>query len=308
MQKWYKKNKKRIACLVSALCICIGTVLSGMDVSAESFFYRNNLSYAYTTPTLWSGVSYDESLVTNVETYSHIKEFNTNLTFSTDYYYRFIFTDGIVGLTNHTNNSASVSSSSRAFVQYGGEKYYFDNGYLSIIVPGHGYQTFSIGVETTLTTTSFFSGDFCYSNPLWCDVACSPLVRIFQMTPEEVSNYTGNALIVEKIEESNSWLEKIWNSIQQFFSGNDEDKTETEEFVSNSSTQADKLNGLNEQNKTDKPDIESTSSAVDEYIDADAIASYGTVLSSVTNNDYVVRMIMIVLSVGIIAYVLFGKR
>lgn len=115
-------------------------------------------------------------------------------------------------------------------------------------------------------------------------------------------------LIAEQ-EESNTWLEKIWISIQRLFKGdNVEDDTKVEEFGSSSSTQSDKINDLNQQNKVEKVDPSGASSNVDSHIDTEAIGNYGTVLSVFTGNTHILQYILIVLAVALIAYVLFGKR
>lgn len=110
-------------------------------------------------------------------------------------------------------------------------------------------------------------------------------------------------------EENNTWLQKIWTSIQRFFKGdNATDDTKVEEFSSTSKEQSDSLNELNEQNKTDKIDVDSTSNEIDSNIDTEAIGNYGTVLSVFTSNTHILQYILIVLAVALIAYVLFGKR
>lgn len=114
---------------------------------------------------------------------------------------------------------------------------------------------------------------------------------------------------IEEQKESNTWLQKIWTSIQKFFKGdNAVDDTKVEEFNSTSKEQSETLNDLNEQNKTDKIDVDSTSSEVESNIDTDAIGNYGTVLSVFTSNAHILQYILIVLAVALIAYVLFGKR
>ena len=115
--------------------------------------------------------------------------------------------------------------------------------------------------------------------------------------------------LIELQEEENTWLQKIWSSIQRFFKGdNATDDKKVEEFNSTSKEQSETLNELNEQNKTDKIDVDSTSNEIDANIDTEAIENYGTVLSVFTNNTHIFQYILIVLAVALIAYVLFGKR
>lgn len=109
-------------------------------------------------------------------------------------------------------------------------------------------------------------------------------------------------------EDEVSWLEKIWNSIQEFFNPDEEDAAATDEFASQNTEKANTMNGLNEQNQTEKVDAGSASSSVDGNLDFDSVATYGTVLSVITGNKYVLQMILVVVSVGLVSYVLFGKR
>lgn len=115
--------------------------------------------------------------------------------------------------------------------------------------------------------------------------------------------------LIEEQEESNTWLQKIWTSIQRLFKGdNVEDDAKTEEFGNQTTSQSNKINDLNEQNKTEKIDVDKASGDVDANIDAEAIGNYGAVLSVFTGNTHILQYILIVLSVALIAYVLFGKR
>lgn len=115
--------------------------------------------------------------------------------------------------------------------------------------------------------------------------------------------------LIQEQKKSNTWLQKIWTSIQRLFKGdNAEDDAKVEEFGNESATQSDKINELNQQNKTEKVDASTASSDVDAHIDTEAIGNYGTVLSVFTGNTHILQYILIVLAVALIAYVLFGKR
>lgn len=109
-------------------------------------------------------------------------------------------------------------------------------------------------------------------------------------------------------EETNTWLEKIWNSIQQFFNPDEEDKEESDKLQSESNDKTDKLDDLNEQNKTDKVDVDSATNSVEENVDLDSIDNYGNVLSVITENQYILQILLLVFSVALVAYVLFGKK
>lgn len=114
--------------------------------------------------------------------------------------------------------------------------------------------------------------------------------------------------IVDLQKDTNTWLEKIWNSIQEFFTPDEEDEKESSKLESETNDKTDKLDGLNEQNKTDKTDINNASGSVDENIDLDSVDNYGSVLSVVTGNTYVLQLLLIVFSFALVAYVLFGKK
>lgn len=108
--------------------------------------------------------------------------------------------------------------------------------------------------------------------------------------------------------QTNTWLEKIWNSIQEILNPNEESKEESDKLESETNDKTDKLDDLNEQNKTDKTDIDSAANSVDENIDLDSIDHYGKVLSVITENQYILQILLLVFSVALVAYVLFGKK
>lgn len=108
--------------------------------------------------------------------------------------------------------------------------------------------------------------------------------------------------------ESNSWLEKIWNSIQEFINPSEEDSAESEELENETTEKSETLDGLNEQNKTDKTDIDSASNSVDENVDLESIGTFNNIFVYITENEYILQMLLMVFSVALVAYVLFGKK
>lgn len=114
--------------------------------------------------------------------------------------------------------------------------------------------------------------------------------------------------LLEEQKKSNTWLGKIWDSIQEFINPKSSDKSSTDGFKSDSDGQSGEINDLNEQGKTEKVDIDSASGNVDAYIDGNAIRNYGTLLSVFTNHEYILQCILVVLAIGLVAYVLFGKK
>ena len=117
----------------------------------------------------------------------------------------------------------------------------------------------------------------------------------------------GNEILDEQ-KKTNTWLGKIWDSIQEFVNPSNNDSQKTDDFNNESNAQKSEIDDLNEQNQVDKVDVDSATAQVDANIDYDNMAQYGGVLATITNNSYVLQMILIVVSIGIIAYVLFGKR
>lgn len=114
--------------------------------------------------------------------------------------------------------------------------------------------------------------------------------------------------MIRQQQESNSWLQKIWTSIQRFFDSDSADKNKVDDFANNSASQSQNINELNQQSQSEKVDINSASGSVDSYIDTNAISSYSGVLASFTGNPHILQFILIVLAVGLVSYVLFGKR
>lgn len=115
--------------------------------------------------------------------------------------------------------------------------------------------------------------------------------------------------MIEEQGYTNNWLGEILGKLGEMVENASADvKDKAEELNQSSSEQGDTLDSLNEQNKTDKVDVGSASGSVDAYIDGDAIYNYGIVLSVFTNDSNILKMIMTVLSVSLVAYVLFGKR
>lgn len=129
---------------------------------------------------------------------------------------------------------------------------------------------------------------------------------------DELEEWLADALAIIDAQntEQNAELDRIYEELQDIHETllESKDKDSTDKFAEDSNSQSDKLNQMNEQNKMDKIDVDSASSSVDANIDGNAIANYGVVLSSITGQGKVVQLMLIVLSVGLVSYVLFGKR
>ena len=114
--------------------------------------------------------------------------------------------------------------------------------------------------------------------------------------------------ILEEEKKQTSWLEKIWNSIQEFFTPDDKDKETTDKLEEDSKEQSNQLNELNKQNQTEKLDPSASSSSVDANVDTNSMLNYGVVLQIFTNHGYILKCMLLVVSIGLVAYVLFGKK
>lgn len=123
---------------------------------------------------------------------------------------------------------------------------------------------------------------------------------------DEINNKYDDLL--KETKKQTSWLEKIWNSIQEFINPSDEDEEDSEKIENDTTDKKDALDELNEENKTEKTDVEDASEDVDENVDLDTIGSYGAVLSGITENEYVIQILLLVFSVAFVSYVLFGKK
>ena len=132
--------------------------------------------------------------------------------------------------------------------------------------------------------------------------------KLSSISTQLSSIYSRAGEILAEEKEQTTWLEKIWNSIQEFFAPEAEDKETTDQFKEDSSVQSDKMNELNQQNKTDKVDVGSASSDVDANIDFESVGNYGGVLAVITENEYILQMMLVVVAISLVAYVLFGKK
>lgn len=136
------------------------------------------------------------------------------------------------------------------------------------------------------------------------------MINTWCQSANEKLQWIGNNLqvVISQQQETNSWLNKIFDSIQRFFNSDSADKKKVDDFANNSTTQSQNINELNQQSQSEKVDIDSASGSVDSYIDTNAISSYSGVLASFTGNPHILQFILIVLAVGLVSYVLFGKR
>lgn len=114
--------------------------------------------------------------------------------------------------------------------------------------------------------------------------------------------------IYDKLCEWLPFLENIGKENDKVTTPNADDESAMNDFSENSSGQSDSLNDLNEQMQTEKPDIDSTSDDIDQNLDIEVDANYGTLLSTFTNDKNILVMLLACVSLALISYVFFGKR
>lgn len=147
-----------------------------------------------------------------------VQNIYVNTSLNTSKYYRLFF-DWNLSVT-FTNHSGSSSHRTNTYLLYNGVKYFFDGRFCSIIVPGNGSNGFGLGLESYINVDQYW-GYGTYAG------TCS--VTAYELSDKEASQYLGvddieNALerqivLQEKSnelhEESNTWLEKIFNYLNE---------------------------------------------------------------------------------------------
>lgn len=308
MNKKMSRYKGLILSCVSMMMIVVCVCSFSFESKAQTVVGSGSYSFGAGSPEYYT---MEETDTKQFYYEPAVQNIYVNTSLNTSKYYRLFFDWNLS--VNFTNHSGTSSHRTNTYLLYNGTKYYFDGRFCSIIVPGNGSNGFGLGLESYINVDQYW-GYGTYTG------TCS--VTAYELSDEEVSQYLGvddieNALkrqIVlqersnELQEESNSWLGKIWNSIQQFFNPDEEDKEESDKLQSESNDKTDKLDDLNEQNKTDKTDIGDASNSVDENVDLESIDNYGNVLSVITENQYILQILLLVFSVALVAYVLFGKK
>lgn len=132
--------------------------------------------------------------------------------------------------------------------------------------------------------------------------------------------------IITELEEVNTELDSITDEIhdntgvlvnirtelntlrKSLVNSSDDDKSTTDGFKQDSDLQSSELNNLNQQTQVDRIDVDSASGSVDDNLDVEVDANYGVLLSTFTENKNILTMLLAVASMGLISYVLFGKR
>lgn len=318
------KLKKYIMTLMCALSVLLSSFAFGFESEASTLLERRNVQFSTVTPLYHSDFTIEDS--TYRFDFDHTEYFQTGK-FSADKYYRIA---AYIPLRVQFSNEYIRQTYNSQYLNYGGERYYFDSPYVSFVVRGIEDAIVSFGFESDLIINGAYAenGTFIaqsgYAN-YFCNDSSS-YISVYELTSEEAIPYNGLNVVLESMEdikgvldvlhydnnEINYQLSVMRDDLQQIYDymaqSKNEDKQNTDSLKENSDSQSDKLNDLNEQNKMDKIDVDSASSSVDANIDGNAISNYGVVLSSITGQGKVVQLMLIVLSVGLVSYVLFGKR
>lgn len=114
--------------------------------------------------------------------------------------------------------------------------------------------------------------------------------------------------ILEEEKKQTSWLEKIWNSLQEFFGTSDDEKQKGEDFKENSQSQNDELGDLITESEVEKPDVDDIMDDIDSNVDLNSINTFGDFLAVIWENEYVTNCLLMVGVMLIMGYVLFGKK
>lgn len=114
--------------------------------------------------------------------------------------------------------------------------------------------------------------------------------------------------LLAEMQKNNTLTQEAVDLLNTSLKQNSSDKGVIDDFKGNSNSQSNSINNLNQQNKVDKIDVDSASGTIDGYIDSNVISNYGVLLSTFTTNEHVLQFILVVLAVGLVSYVLFGKR
>lgn len=270
--------KKCIGIFLALTLFICPLLVSPLTVHAETTVLdASSVSYSYTTPVvysdvgvrsetdgMWDGSYVDESAIyineqssptTYSTTYDDVQMYAPGVTLSPEYYYKILITGGPT-VTNTATKSAYARSSSKMYLQYAGEKYFFDDEYLSIIVPGNGYNRLGLGSVTELTVSSYpvynngleenSDNVTYYVNSLSAKVSATLRVRIMQMTPDEVDAYSGDARIVAQLKTSNAYFEEMVAYLEEMCADNKVIMQKLDAIKASTDTVGEKIDALKE--------------------------------------------------------------
>lgn len=238
---------KKISFLISVIGLF---VFLPITVKAETIIFERTESFTGLTSNVRTGIDvHEDSYGTETSPksvighFEDISSYDLGITLDNQKYYHIIIQWNAIELNRYGIQPGYSSLTSEMFLSYGGKKFYWDGSYLSIIVQGNGYQTIGLGADMTLTVSSYLDTYYnsYFYNEVYGEVKASPYIRIWEMTKQEVASYNGDDLIidnlgnvVEEVQESNNWLEKIFNYLNE---SQEQQKQEAQTQGSNSTSQ-----------------------------------------------------------------------
>lgn len=113
-------------------------------------------------------------------------------------------------------------------------------------------------------------------------------------------------MLEQKLDKEYELIESIKTLITESTPSDSSQVDNWKESTSEKNEQID--NAVEESNKLERPNADDAFNNTDVHIDGVAIRDYGILLSTFTTHPKILKLIMISLSVGLCAYVLFGKR
>ena len=128
------------------------------------------------------------------------------------------------------------------------------------------------------------------------------------------SLYEMGQMILNEQLKTNNWLEKIWQAILNFFTPNQDDEDKKNELEDEYQSQVDDLEDLDEGLELDKPPPEEVEEEIEDNLDVvededeEDLEEFKDILSLILNNEYIIEMLLIVLTLILIAFVFYGKR
>lgn len=139
--------------------------------------------------------------------------------------------------------------------------------------------------------------------------------RIIQLTNQisalsDKLNSLNNGIgdVNDELDKHTNWLEKIWNSIQDFLKMNQEQEEQQENINNSVNGSLGNLGNLSNDLNFSKPDINDINVNVNQYIPQEYIDDYSTLLKVFTGHTVIKDMLLIAFTVCIISYTLFGKK
>lgn len=296
------KIRRLLSCLIIMLSVLLSSFFMGFDSKASDTYYVDynqpvcSENSGYLNLIMRDRVTGDDVLMTfywSVSPYSQIHNSDVSSISST---HMTLYIDNR-GIVEFWPKSAGSVYASVSIMFYSGNGFYEQAWVNDTISFGEVTKQYILNWSELYT----FEGYQVFGN--YGNVNANFMSPFFTVV------YGDTKIEIEEQEKSNSWLQKIWTSIQGLFKGdNVEDDAKVEEFGDTTTQQSDKISDLQEQNKVEKVDTDSASSSVDSNIDAEEIGNFGTVLTVFTGDTHILQYILIVLSVALISYVLFGKR